>query len=92
MQIDWDFCLLAPFPEENPNWNLRGLVSRNEYIQLTPDEPVSFGYVTSKNPMRAAAWKVNFEFEILTRKGEYVGDGIAFWYTLNPIYPGTAFD
>lgn len=88
LKLDWDFCLHAPFQEENANWTVRGLISRNEYIQLTPDEPVSFGYVTSKNPISASSWRVDFEFEISTRSGEYVGDGIAFWYTRNPIYPG----
>lgn len=88
LQIDWDFCLFPPFPEDNAKWNIRGLVSKNEYIQLTADEPVSFGYVTSKNALGADAWKVKFEFQINAQNGNYIGDGLAFWFTRSPIYPG----
>jgi hypothetical protein len=49
MELVPSHSLEKPFNlTDNEHWNIRGLMNRDHYIQLTPDEPASFGYISSK--------------------------------------------
>jgi hypothetical protein len=72
------------------NWNHRAFISSYSFIRLTNDESGQTGYIFSQEPFEANDWFVDFQFEIAS-KGNFHGDGLAFWYTEKEYQVGEAF-
>lgn len=74
----------------NNNWDYDGLISRDKWVQLTPDFGHSTGWIFSKEPFESRDWSIEFYFGIHGNKaqGTLAADGVAFWFTEEPFSPG----
>ena len=75
-----------------PFWDFTGSVMiTNSYIRLTPDLQSRSGAIWNNVPCKVRNWELQVHFKIYGKGKELYGDGMALWYTKQPLTPGTVF-
>ncbi|KAK9469114.1 concanavalin A-like lectin/glucanase domain-containing protein [Lipomyces arxii] len=66
------------------------VIRTDRYIRLTADRPGQLGWVSSRLPLTASNFEIEFEFSI-SGKGNLYGDGMAMWITKSGDKSGPVF-
>ncbi|XP_035207421.1 vesicular integral-membrane protein VIP36-like, partial [Stegodyphus dumicola] len=75
-----------------PFWDFTGSVMiTNHYIRLTPDLQSRRGAIWNNVPCNVKNWELQVHFKIYGKGKELYGDGMALWYTKQPLTSGPVF-
>lgn len=75
-----------------PYWDFTGSVMiTNSYIRLTPDSQSRSGAIWNNVPCTVRNWELQVHFKIYGKGKDLYGDGMAIWYTKQPLTAGTVF-
>ncbi|KAG8173867.1 hypothetical protein JTE90_023643, partial [Oedothorax gibbosus] len=75
-----------------PFWDFTGSVMiTNNYIRLTPDLQSKSGALWNNVPCHVKNWELQVHFKVYGKGKDLFGDGMAIWYTKQPLTSGSVF-